>query len=87
MSDDRHNLSRRPSRVAYAGAVTVRRGGSRTIDGRFYQAGQHYAPDDPGVLAAPQFFVLAKNGSPQSPAPTRKVQPDPELEGDLGWTD
>lgn len=52
----------------FSGPVTLRRGGSRTIGGRVYLPGHAYAPDDPGVLQMPQFFILAKS--------TDRAEPD-----------
>lgn len=45
--------------VRFSGPVTLRRGVVRTIEGKAYRHGETYAPDDPGVLARPHFFILA----------------------------
>ena len=78
---DYSQLSKRGARVAFSGPVRLRAGAPRTIGGISYRPGQDYAPDDPGVLSAPLFFVLSTAGPIQptaSPAPETSDEPEKE---------
>ena len=77
MEHSGRNMRKAPATIAFGGPVTLRRGASRTIGGVVYHPGTSYAPDDPGVLASPLFFILATQApAPERFAPLRGVAPE-----------